>query len=321
MTVKHGYSVAQAQWRPVRDVDRSFVKVRNPDPSPAKAWRESAPNGRPTLITVIIPTSDADRRGLFQRLLDQLAEQTLADFELIVIKGDSRQGRAINVAAAMAAGAYLVTLDDDTDLPQPDSFAKLVAVMADHRDIGIAGGNAVIPAGVTPFVRKVMRELPRRAWEPVREILDSDLVQHPLLIMRTAEFKAVGGENELIPRGLDPYLRQEFRNRGLRVALVPGVIYAHLPPDVLPVLVKQFYRNGMQAAFVNRTYPQWVIETPDRHGAFKPRVPLVLRVFRLPLRLAGELLSGKFLRFICESAYMLGFARNWIFGVKKKQSA
>jgi hypothetical protein len=313
MTSDSRFSLVNAHWTPVDGISRDFVRHPNQQASPGVIWTIAPAPGERPLVTVVIPTSDADRRGLFQKLLYQLGDQSLQDFETIVVKGDPRQGRAINIAAAIARGTYLITLDDDTDLMSADAFARLVAVMGQQADVGMAGGNAVIPPGASAFVKRVMREIPRRAWEPVAAITDSDLVQHPLLIMRLADFKAVGGENELIPRGLDPYLRREFRLRGQRIVLVPTVIYAHLPPDRLDALVRQFFRNGYQAALVNRNFPQWVIETPSRHGAFRERVPLVLRVFRLPLRLVGVFFQGHVIRFLCESAYLAGFGKYWLF--------
>jgi hypothetical protein len=205
-----------------------------------------------------------------------------------------------------------LTLDDDTSLPDPTTFSTLVGIMETYPDIGMAGGNNVIPSDASPLVRRVMRQIPRRSWEPVREIVDSDLAEHPCLIMRTAEFKAVGGENELLPRGLDPYLRQAFREAGKRVVVVPGVIYHHLPPDSLGGLLAQFFRNGRQAAFANRHYPHWVIETPSDHGSFRPLVPLPVRVLRFPLRLLYALMTGRPVWFLCEMAYALGFAREWV---------
>jgi hypothetical protein len=157
-----------------------------------------------------------------------------------------------------------------------------------------------------------MQELPRRSWDPVPKIVDSDLAEHPCMIMRTEEFKLVGGENELIPRGLDPYLRQEFRKLNKRVVVVPEVIYHHLPPDNLSKLLLQFYRNGRQAAYTNRYYPQWVIETPQEHGRFKAKQPFHFRLFRFPLRLLRALISGKPIWFLCEVFYALGFAREYI---------
>jgi len=265
------------------------------------------------LVSIIIPCYN--EQDNIDRTLDQLIELVEAHpyrFEIIVVKGDPRQGRAINIGAAVARGKYLMTLDDDTSLPDPDTFTKLVAVMDAHPEIGMAGGNNVVPPDASPFMRRVMTEIPRRSWKPVRDITDSDLAEHPCLIMRTAEFKKVGGENELIPRGLDPYLREEFRKLEKRVVVVPGVIYHHLPPNNLNKLLRQFYRNGRQAAYTNRNFPQWVIETPPNHGSFRNRLPLCMRIFRFPLRLLRALITIKPIWFLCEVAYALGFSCEFV---------
>jgi glycosyltransferase involved in cell wall biosynthesis len=261
---------------------------------------------------VIIPTIDANRGGYFLKLLSQIGCQDFEDFEVIVVRGDHRQGRAFNTAAVLAKGKYILTLDDDTSLPDSMTFSKLVAVMEKHPEIGIAGGNNAIPADGNLFVRRVMKELPRRSWDPVQEIVDSDLAEHPCMIMRTEEFKFAGGENELIPRGLDPYLRQEFRKLHKRVVVVPGVIYHHLPPDNFIKLLLQYYRNGRQAAYTNRNYPQWMIETPQRHGQFKVKQSFFFRIIRSPMRMLRALITGKPIWFLCEVFYALGFASECI---------
>jgi hypothetical protein len=309
------FDLTNARWLSPANIARDFVRYPDPHPSPGVIWTIAPPAGAKPLITVVIPTSDGDRHGLFQKLLFQLGNQSMQEFEVISVMGDTRQGRAINTAAAMARGTYVITLDDDIDMMSAvDAFARLVDVMVQFPDIGMAAGNAVIPPDASPFVKRAMREIPRRAWEPVTTITESDLVQHGLLIMRLTDFLDIGGENELIPRGLDPYLRREMRSRGRRIVLVPGVLYAHLPPDNLGVLVRQFFRNGNQAALVNRLFPQWVIETPSHHGTFREQVPLPLRVLRLPMRLVLIALRGHFIRFVCEFAYMLGFAKYWLSG-------
>ncbi len=299
-----------AAWQPAATVERGFVRHRNPDPSPALVWHVPAPGDKPKL-SVIIPTADADRGGYFRKLLTQIERQDQRDFELIVVKGDPRQGRAINVGAAMAKGKYMLTLDDDSSLPDPHTFSKLVQAMDAHPDIGMAGGNNTIPDGASPFIKRVMRQIPRRSWQPVETITDSDLAEHPCLIMRTELFHRLGGENELIPRGLDPYLRQQFRRAGARVCLIPGVIYHHLPPANWRKLLRQFYRNGRQAAYANRHYPQWVIETPDVHGEFVEQVPMGSRLLRFPLRLIQGALRGRWVWVLCELAYALGFLHGW----------
>lgn len=295
-----------ATWLPAQDVGRSFVRYLHPVPSPGSVWHEG-PVGLRVHLSVVIPTVDAQRSGYFPQLLRQIAAQRIQEYELIVVRGDPRQGRAINVGASLAQGRCLLILDDDTALPDPDTFGKLVAVMDVHPVIGIAGGTNAVPAEATPFVRRAMREIPRRSWAPVHEITDSDLAEHPCMIMRTAEFKAVGGENELIPRGLDPYLRQTFRNAGKRVVVVPGVIYHHLPPDSWRKLLGQFYRNGRQAAYVNRRYPDWVLETPRGHGDFALRLPFQRRAMRYVGNLTKSLVTGRWIWLLCQLWYAAGF--------------
>lgn len=298
-------------WRQAADIERPFVRYRSPNRSPAQIQYHAATSKRARL-SVIIPTLDGHRNGCLAELLGQIGNQAFSEFEVIVIQGDPRQGRAINIGAALAAGAYLLTLDDDTSLPDPDTFANLMAVMDLHPDIGMAGGNNLIPKDASPFVRRVMQELPRRSWPAVEDITDSDLAEHPCLMMRTAEFKAVGGENELIPRGLDPYLRMEYRRIHKRIVVVPGVIYHHLPPARLSRLLRQFLRNGRQAAYTNRHFPEWVIETPSGHGPVRSRVALGVRLCRFPLRLAKALVVLKPIWLVCELAYAAGFLHEWM---------
>ncbi len=291
-----GSSPAPEEWQPAAGVQRSFVRYRSQDPSPAQVLHYGVSNG-PVRLSVVIPTLDGSRGGYLAQLLKQLEIQNRSDFETLVVKGDPRQGRAINVAADLAGGDYLLTLDDDTSLPDPETFSRLIHVMEAHPDIGLAGGNNLIPQNAGAFVKRTM----------VNEITDSDLAEHPCLIMRTAEFKAVGGENEWIPRGLDPYLRREFRRAGQRVVVVPGVVYHHLPPFTPGLLLKQFYRNGRAAAFVNRYYPEWVIETPAHHGPFEKRVAPVRRFLRFGLQLARALTCGHLIWFAGELSYAIGF--------------
>ena len=112
-------------WFPVGKIDRSFVKHTHSNSSPGKIWHYR-PDQASILLSVVIPTIDADRGGYFLKLLSQIGCQSLKDYEVIVVRGDPRQGRAINTAAALALGKYILTLDDDTSLPDPKTFCKLV---------------------------------------------------------------------------------------------------------------------------------------------------------------------------------------------------
>jgi glycosyltransferase involved in cell wall biosynthesis len=293
-------------WRAASTVNRAFVKFPNLKSSPG-AYLLCASDNSHIKLSVIIPTCDANRGGSFPKLIKQIQKQKFSDFELIVVRGDFKQGRAINVGASVAQGKYILTLDDDTALHDPDTFKKLVKSIEESTNIGIAGGINIIPKDATPFIRRTMNELPRRLTPPVNKVLDSDLAEHPLLIMRRDVFLKIGGENELIPRGLDPYLRQEFRKAGFRVVIVSDIYYSHLPPSTLPKLIKQFFKNGKQAAFCNIFYPQWVIETPDHHGQFVPKIPFSNRITRYFKELLKAILDRKWILLSSKIAYAAGF--------------
>ena len=163
-------------WLPAAQILRPFVKYPSTHGSPGDYCKVPSKNLPPNL-SVIIPTLDANRDGYFFRLLAQIKFQNYSRFEVIVVRGDPRQGRAINIAASLAKSRYLLTLDDDTSLSDPDAFRKLLAVMEKYPDIGLAGGNNIVPEDASGFVKKAMRQIPRRSWEPVKTITDSDLAE------------------------------------------------------------------------------------------------------------------------------------------------
>ena len=309
-----------------RTTGRTFVKYKYDQPAPNLIEvTRIITNGYnfgnlPPVLSVIIPTSDGCRNGLFRALLNQIREQSFQDFETIVVKGDSKQGRAINTGVDVARGKYILTLDDDTLLQSKDAFSLLVQVMDDHKNIGMAGGINVVPAEAPSFIRRAMREIPRRSMPQVEKITDSDLAEHPLLIMRKEDFKSIGGENELLPRGLDPYLRQKYRERGFRVVVVPNVFYSHLPPPTVYKLIRQFFRNGFHAAFCNKFYPQWVVETPDHHGnGFITRRPFHFRAARFIFSMAIKAAKMHFIYFTAFTAYAAGFICGYL--VQKKNTS
>jgi GT2 family glycosyltransferase len=292
---------------------RHFVKFAAGD-SPASIQRRcgsALAKDTDPLLSIIIPTADGYRGGYFPALLAQIEGQSFQDFELITIQGDNRQGRAINVGAALARGRYLMTLDDDTCLGHPDLFRRLVETLEHHPQIGMAGVPNLIPQNATAFVRKVMSQIPRRRSLMVDRITVSDMAEHPCLIMRKDVFFSVGGENELIPRGLDPYLRRLFREAGFQVVVIPEVFIHHLPPPNLPRLMRQFFRNGRLAWYVNRFYPQWVYELTVEHADLKhsqAQVGWDQRIVRQVVGLGKGLVQGKPIFCLAQTSYLAGFA-------------
>lgn len=261
-------------------------------------------------VSVALPTSGASRESVLPGLLAQLREQRCEPFEVIVVVGDRRQGRALNTAADLARGEILVTFDDDSRLAGPDTLQRLVDALRAEPSVGMMGGANLPPTRPSWLVRRVMEELPRRSSPRVERVTDSDMAEHPCLAMPLAAFKQVGGENELIPRGLDPYLREQFRRAGWRVAVAPGVDYHHLPPSTLGGLLRQFYRNGAQSRYCSQLYPEWVHDTLEAHGVEPvPRRPVWARGARFLAGLARAALGGRWIYLACRLAYGAGWLR------------
>lgn len=294
------------------NIPRPFVKYSKGSSEVRVEIHRDKPDQTP-LVSIIIPTADATRDGLLPSLLKQLEEQTFRDFEIIVIIGDTRQGRAINSGAQVAEGKYIVTFDDDTKLGHVDLLEKMVTQIGQHPDIGMAGVANLVPDNVSWFVKRIMRELPRRTSPMVKEITDSDLAEHPCCIIPRDVFLKVGGENELIPRGLDPYLRQEIRKAGYRVVVLPDVFIHHLPPKTFGKFIKQFYRNGKMAAYVNKFYPEFVIELTTRHGdAVAGKRSATIRIFSYIGRLMKTLLTLRIFYLLSLVLYLAGYAIGYI---------
>jgi GT2 family glycosyltransferase len=294
------------------NIHRPYVKyINSTSPGKIEIHRDD-PKQEPA-VSIIIPTSDATRDGLLPALLAQLKQQTFRDFETIIIIGDTRQGRAINSGVALASGKYIVIFDDDTRLGTTNILEKMVESMEQHPEIGMAGVANLVPDDASWFVRRVMRELPRRTSPIVHEITDSDLAEHPCCIMPRDVFTKIGGENEIIPRGLDPYLRQEIRQAGYRVVVLPELFIHHLPPGTFRKFARQFYRNGKMAAYVNKFYPEFVVELAYQHKAeVKQKRSLIVRIISYCARVIKTILTLRFFYLMSLLLYLTGFVIGYL---------
>lgn len=251
------------------------------------------------------------------KLLGDLEKQSFNNFEVITIKGDPRQGRAINKGADIANGEILIILDDDVRLGHKEVIKNLVTAVRSDRTIGMAGVSNLVPEDAPWLVRKIMKEVPRRSSPLVNEITDSDMAEHPCCAIPKKVFIEIGGENEIIPRGLDPYLRREIRNAGYRVVVIPDTWIHHLPPASLKGIIKQFFRNGVHSAYCTRFYPQWVIELADKHGdEIEDGVSIGYRSFRYMIRLIKAFFAFKWVYLLTLLCYLFGFGWGYI-SIKK----
>jgi cellulose synthase/poly-beta-1,6-N-acetylglucosamine synthase-like glycosyltransferase len=288
---------------------RKFVRHANTNSraSLTRAYGRNASPGCPPRVSIVVPTADGVRYGYLPALLEQLKQQSLQDFEVLVAQGDSRQGRAINVAAAVAQGTFLLTFDDDTRLGTPHLIERLVAAVEADPHIGMAGCANLVPPDASWLVRHIMLEVPRRSSPLVSAITDSDMAEHPCLVMRRELFYQVGGEHEIVPRGLDPYLRREFRAAGYRVVVVPDVWIHHLPPPTPGKVLRQFFRNGSMSALVSRQFPDLALDNALRHGEASIRSrPGWFRTVRHGCRMAAALITFRWVYLTTSLAYGLG---------------
>ena len=264
-------------------------------------------------VSVIIPSRDGYRNGAVPRLLESVAQQTLTDYEIHLIKGVSPQGKAINQAAAVAKGETLIILDDDSCLANEKVFDQLVSALEKDRTIGMAGASIQMPPDANPFQRRAGKQFPRFNMPEVTEITDSDFACHGCCAIPRRVFQEVGGEREDLIRGLDPDLRVRLRSAGYRVVLVPDAVAYHPLPEDWRALLRMFFRNGFGSAYARKFHPDSVYETHERLDAtsFRPRRSFFFRLVRFPFRLMTALLQGQLIRFAAYTAYACGYLWGW----------
>ncbi|MCP4644875.1 MAG: glycosyltransferase [bacterium] len=260
-------------------------------------------------VSVIIPSFDGHRDGCVPRLLESVHGQSYRDVEVIVIKGVSPQGRAINQGADQARGEILLVLDDDSRLADQGVFQRLVDALDADSSIGMAGASIVVPPEASAFQRRAATQFPRFNTPVVDHVTDSDLACHGCCAFRTEVFNEIGREREDILRGLDPDLRVRLRDAGYRVVLVPDCRIYHPLPDGWRRLLRIFFRNGFGSAYARKYQPESVYETHEALDSsdFQPRTTLGYRVARFPFRLTKALVMGQFMRFGAYCSYACGY--------------
>ncbi len=260
--------------------------------------------------SLAIPVLKPQTLGEIAPLLLALAAQTSPPLEVHCVVGDPRQGRAINYAARHSKGKYFGTLDDDSLMDDPGLFHKLMAVLEADATVGMAGAACEIPPHALPLQRRAMLEIPRRFFPRQPETLDSDMVQHPCLLMPRELFLTLGGEDEELVRGLDPVLRKKVRDAGRRVVIAANTWVYHLLPPSLSSILRMYYRNGRGSAFGQRHFPERVLELTDGYdrGSFPERRPFLLRMLRRVLSSGLALARGQWVGLAASLAYSAGYA-------------
>lgn len=261
------------------------------------------------LVSVIVPSLDGCRDGNLERLLAEIAGQSLRDVEVLVVEGVRPNGRARNVGAVRARGRYLVFVDDDVRLGHRDVLANLVEALEADPRLGLVGPSQLVPPGATPFQRRAARHLRRAVFPVVDRLTETDMVTHMCLAVPTDLWREVGGEHNELVRGTDPDLRERVRRAGRRVAVAPNTWAYHPPPGGLGTLLSSAYRGGRGAAWVRRHHPELAYDVPDGpfagHSAVRGRA---YRIGRFALRFLGAVVRGRWLLAAADAAYTAGYA-------------
>ncbi len=266
-------------------------------------------------FSLIIPVLKIENNPYLDSILDSLSQQTLKPFAVHLVVGDRRQGRAINYGVSKSDTKYIGTVDDDTQIDDPELFKKLIDAMNRDASIGIGGAACIIPDFASNFQKRAMKEIPRRFFPVQKKSIDSDMVQHPCLVMPRELFIKIGGEDEELIRGLDPVLRKKVRDQGKRVAIIADTWIYHLLPNGLWKIVKMYYRNGRGSGYATRNFPERILELSDGYdaGEFVERRSLPFRLFRRFFSLILSICKLNFIKATTDIAYGLGVLKEKLF--------
>jgi glycosyltransferase involved in cell wall biosynthesis len=207
-------------------------------------------------VSIIVPSRD----GRVDRLREQLARQTLEDWELIVNTAPPTPGHARNLGAAQARGRWLVFFDDDVRLSDPRLLEDLVRTL----EGAPAGAVIGVSCRVIPEASRFQRAV---AGDPAGdgsadsacglvEVSWCDTVNGRCMAMARETFWNVGGFDPALVSGEDPELVYRIHRAGGPVFLLYRHWVYFTPPPTLRVLTKKtiWYERGN--AQVARKHPQ-----------------------------------------------------------------
>lgn len=265
-------------------------------------------------ISVVIPHFSPSRSGNLSGLLQDLRQQSMQEMEIIIVKGVSPQGKAINQGVEMARGEILVIIDDDSRLGHAKVIQNLVSVIQKNPSVGMVGASIVSSEKENGFQRLAAKQFPRYSMPVVKELTDSDLPGHPCAAFPKKIFVRIGMEREDILRGLDPDLRFRIRKAGYRVVLAPDTWAHHPLPASISKFIQTFLRNGYGSAYLQIVHPEINYDTDEAvdSKAFVAKEPFIYRVFRYPVRLIQSLLTFQWLRLLGYSVYLVGYLGGYL---------
>ena len=254
----HHVEVLEACWR---RRGREARVTRAPDGTFRASW---ALPERP-LVSVIIPNKD--RSHLLRVCADGLYHKTAYDnFELIIVDNGSAEpetlelydelrekaarivpfdeafnySRACNLGAAEARGEFLLFLNNDIEVIQPDWLDELVR-QASEPGIGVVGAKLLYPdggiqhagvvLGLFTLAAHVFHRAPENHWGPIgtpNTTRNCIAVTGACQLMRRERFDLVGGYDERFRISYsDVALCMDIARAGFRTVYVPSAVLVH----------------------------------------------------------------------------------------------
>ena len=266
------------------------------------------------LVSVVIPHFSSTRSENLFGLLHDLKQQSVKEMEILIVKGISPQGKAINQGVRLAKGEILVIIDDDSRLGHARVLENLIAVIRQDPTVGMVGASIVPSERENGFQRLAAKQFPRFGMPVMKEVTESDLPGHPCVAFPKEVFIKAGMEREDILRGLDPDLRVRIRKAGYRVVLAPETWAHHPLPPTLPRFIRTFLRNGYGSAYLQVMHPEINYDTDEAvdSGNFVAKHSFFYRALRYPGRLLKSLLSFQWLRLLGYTVYIVGYLGGYL---------
>ncbi len=211
-------------------------------------------------ISIIIPSWTGD----VSRLTKNIEQQTLRDYEIIVVRKVSPAARARNLGAQQATTNILLFLDDDAYLGHESVLETMVEVL-ENEQVAIVGASQQMPVQASAFQHAVARQVPRYV-SPI--VLDNVVSNPPLngygftaittlcCAVRRSVFEEVRGFDEELPTGEDTDFFYRVRRRNYNLVVAANCWVYHEPPASLQSLLRKNFWYGVGHVLEARLRPE-----------------------------------------------------------------
>lgn len=198
-------------------------------------------------------------------------------------------------------------------LGSTDILEKLVAALSVPA-VGLSGTSQMLPPESTTFQRRCAEQIPRSQSTVVEQLTDSDMVTTQCCATRRDVLANLGNFHDRILRGVDPELRNRYRQAGLRIVIAPHAWHYHPMPATWKSLWNMAYRNGYSSAFAQKHFPETVLYNPEGHvDQFEARPSFRSRLIRRFKGMTQTALMGHWEGLVYDLAYAAGYLKHRLF--------